>query len=72
MKCHKETVVKITLELDENEANWLKNITQNPLFEKEEVIDSIMRRKFFEALSESGKALAHQADDDIPFLIYDN
>lgn len=52
MKRHFEKFIKVTLELDEEEAQWLKSITQNPLTVHESTKDAEIRRKFWNALSD--------------------
>lgn len=47
------------LELNEEEATWLRAIMQNPLFDvgvdQEEDGDREMRRKFFDAVQDAGR-----------------
>lgn len=46
---------RLILELNEEEANWLHAVMQNPLWdetpESEDPQDAIMRKKFFDATS---------------------
>ena len=55
MKANIETQVQTTLVLDEEEARWLKQIVQNPLWvdnpDHEEPADREMREKFWKALN---------------------
>lgn len=55
MRSRKRVVETITLEMDRQEADWLRALVQNPLlddFEKdtEDSFSSEMRKKIFEAL----------------------
>jgi hypothetical protein len=54
MKATKKKKVTIILELDEEEATWLRQIMQNPINcdhpSQEEIYDGKMRKDFFEAL----------------------
>lgn len=51
-----KTVTKkvVVLTLDEEEAEWLRAVVQNPIIEMESRTDAVMRQKFFEALSNDG------------------
>jgi hypothetical protein len=49
MQIDVEKIVKLTL--SEKEADWLKAVVQNPLYDRETVHDSEMREKFFNAIS---------------------
>lgn len=51
MRCKVETTTKYTLELDEQEALWIRNSVQNPLVKEESTIDSDTRHKIFQALT---------------------
>ena len=50
MKVTELKTTKIILELDEIEAEWLKNYVQNPLIENETIKDTEMREKLFNAI----------------------
>ena len=59
MKSHIDKTVKVTLLLDKEEAQWLKDLMQNPLgrpdnpsalLMDESTIDSDMRHRFFDAV----------------------
>lgn len=54
MKSHVEKHVKIFLELDRDEARWLRDLVQNPinLSEEEDPKDRGLRQKFWDALSD--------------------
>ena len=55
MKSQTTITVKVVLELDDEEARWLKSVMQNPLHNQdaysEREQDKEMRRKFFDAIS---------------------
>ncbi len=51
MKAFTEQTVKITLEMTEEQADWLKAVTQNPIGEQEDHYNAEMRKLFFEAMS---------------------
>jgi len=55
LKAKKSNVVTYTLELSETEANWLRGIMQNPLYDiepaDESPLDTEMRESFWNALS---------------------
>lgn len=55
MQVQSVVTVKVTLELNEEEARWLKITMQNPLHgddpSTESILDSQMRRLFFNAIS---------------------
>ena len=55
MKVAKTEKITITLQLEEREAKWLKDLVQNPLCDPvdEERESRIMRKKFWNALSKS-------------------
>ena len=47
MKYDKITQVAYKLELDEDEAQWLKSLTQNPIMGEESDKDNAIRLSFF-------------------------
>jgi hypothetical protein len=57
MKAIIEKAVTITLVLEMDEAIWLKNVMQNPLYvchpDNEDKEDYEMRQKFFNAITDS-------------------
>lgn len=57
MKSQRKIAITYILELNEEEASWLRGIVQNPLFdyedlEEEPLRDKEMRLKIFDALNE--------------------
>ncbi len=58
MKSNREKKIKIFLELDEEEARWLRDFVQNPMtpiqndiwIRSESNLDAEMRGRFFDAL----------------------
>jgi len=54
MEIRKETKIKITLTLNEEEATWLKGYVQNAFYEPEAEIDTIMRKEIFDNLYAQG------------------
>jgi len=55
MKATIERKVTITLVLDHSEAQWLKNLMQNPIhgtINTEKKIDREMRKKFWDTLTD--------------------
>lgn len=51
MKSYSERTVKVTLELDEEEAQWLRELTQNSQSVGEETTrENTIRQKFWRAL----------------------
>jgi hypothetical protein len=59
MKIKTSKTITVTMELDELEARWLKELVQNPLIDKqfcdeESQRDTTMREIFFKALNEAG------------------
>lgn len=59
MKSKKNTSYTITLELNQQEAEWLKGLVQNPIYSTESLIDAGMRQKFFSAL------IVEEEDEDV-------
>lgn len=51
MKSTIKKTVTITLQLNEVESDWLRELVRNPIVEFETNLDSQMREKFFEALT---------------------
>ena len=51
MKSTIQKTTVYTLELDEEEAAWLRGLVQNQLTEHERPIDSEMRKKIWDALT---------------------
>lgn len=54
-----KTQMTVTLELTQEEAEWLKAVVQNPIchdlnFDREDSLDKDMRDKFWKALHEGG------------------
>lgn len=49
MKRKTKKTIQVTLELTEEETQWLHDLMQNPLFEDESEYDADMRAKFFQA-----------------------
>jgi hypothetical protein len=53
MKTTLNNEIKITLELNEEESQWLHDVMQNPLYEQypnqEDAHDKTMRERFFKA-----------------------
>ena len=57
MLAEMKTIKHVTLQLTEEEAQWLKSIVQNPINidpEKEDEYNSEMRHKFWVALKSCG------------------
>lgn len=54
MKATNETTVRITLELTEHEAKWLKALVQNKLASFETPEDAHKRESLFNALTDAG------------------
>ena len=57
MQTRTEKQIKVVLELDEEEALWLKAIVQNPVHgerpEREPVENSTMRKRFWDAITDA-------------------
>lgn len=53
MKNSKEITTIIHLELNEDEANWLKSLMQNPIWTNESDRDKDMRQKFWNNIDNS-------------------
>lgn len=54
MRATKQEQITVTLELTLDEACWLKNMMQNPIFADETKADNYFRSQFFTSLQEIG------------------
>ena len=51
MDMSKTEEVTITISLNEKEAEWLKTLMQNPLYDEEDKRDQEMRKTFWDVLN---------------------
>lgn len=54
MDISKTEKVTITISLNEKEAEWLKTLMQNPLYDEEDKRDQEMRKTFWDVLNSMG------------------